>query len=345
VKRLSEYRLPFTYNTLYAYGVGRIRALETRLLRRHDISRLIGAEDTDAFLRILGETEYGETTTSLSDPDHFEDLLSGHLVSTLNLIVHLSKDPEVTDLLKMRSDYHNLKILLKGKISGRDMEFVLLHSGQVAPAVLLRAIRDDDVSGLPGYLAQAIRTIEELSPSDEIDPQRLDVLVDKAMFSHFLSIVMKAGMVFLWGWLEREIDLLNIKTFLRLRWSQQAPELLKAYLCEGGSLAVEFYRMLDEEPLEGLPQRFGQTRYAKLLDEGVASLQTQESFARLEQLCDGFLITYLRRAGLTTFGLEPLMAYGLIKEFEIKAIRTIFICKWNHLPPQTIQERLPDVYL
>lgn len=319
--------------------------METRLLRRHDISRLVGAEDTDAFLRILGETDYGETVPSLSDPDHFEDFLSGHMASTLNLIVHLSKNPEVTDLLKMRSDYYNLKILLKGSISGRDMEFFLSPSGQVPPAVLLRAIRDEDVGHLPGYLRQTIQTIEGFSPSDEIEPQSLDVLVDKAMFSHFLSVVMKVGMMFLWGWLEREIDLLNIKTFVRLLWSQQAPELLKTNLCDGGSLAVEFYRMLQEEPLDGLPQRFGQTRYARLLDEGIASLQTKGSFARLEQLCDGFLITYLGRARLTTFGLEPLMAYVLIKEYEIKAIRTIFTCKWNHLPPESIQERLPDVYL
>ena len=171
------------------------------------------------------------------------------------------------------------------------------------------------------------------------------ILVDKEMFAHFLSVVMRAGMPFVWGWLEREIDLLNIKTFLRLHWNQKTSELLKMSLCDGGSLPSEFYRLLQEEPLDGLPQRFGHTRYAKIIEEGISSLQTKGSFARLEQLCDGFLIMYLGRAAFTTFGVEPLMAYVLIKEFEMKAVRTVFISKWNHLPPESIRERLPDVYL
>ena len=345
MKRLSEYYLPFKYNTHYAYGVGRIRALEKRLLTRHDVSRLVAAEDADGLLRLLGETEYGETVTSVDDPDHFEALLGAHMVSKLNLVVHLSKDPEVKDLLRKRYDYHNLKILLKGRISGRDMDYALVHFGTIEPAALSRAIRDEDISSLPGYLKQAFTAAEEFSSSSESDPQGLDLIVDRILFAHFLSIVRQAGMPFLWGWLEREIDLLNIKAFLRLLWSQKTPEALRVSLCDGGSLSVDSYRMIQDEPLEGLSQRFGQTRYAKLVDEGLTSLRTRASFARLEQLCDGFLINYLRRAALHTFGLEPLMAYVLIKEFEIKAVRTVFICKWNRLPPESIQERLPDVYI
>lgn len=121
--------------------------------------------------------------------------------------------------------------------------------------------------------------------------------------------------------------------------------MLKEGLCEGGSLDLEFYRALQDESREALPQRFASTRYAKLVDEGISFFRTKGSFARLEQMVDGFLIRYLRRAALSTFGVEPLMAYALIKEYEVKALRTTAVGKWNAISQESIQERLPDVYI
>ncbi|MFQ6093775.1 MAG: V-type ATPase subunit [bacterium] len=344
MKRLSEYRLPFKYDTSYAYGVGRIRALETRLLTRQEMARLVAAEGVEALYRLLAETDYGQTLTPAADPDRFEELLNAHLASALDLAVRLSKDPEVTGLLKSRYDYDNLKVLLKAKLLGQDLDHALSNLGQVELGALARAVEGEGLGDIPGQLRRAIRAVEEL-PLEGIDPQELDVIVDREMFSFLLSVLKRSRIPFLWGWLEREIDLVNIRTFLRLRWTQQRSELLRQGLCEGGSLAVEFYRALQDEPLEGLAQRFGSTRYARLVDEGISALQSRGSFGRLEQLCDGFLISYLRRARYATFGVEPLVAYVLTVEFEIKAVRAVVVSKWNRIPPESIRERLPSVYV
>lgn len=318
--------------------------METRLLTRHDMARLLGADDVEGFLRVLAESDYGETMTTASDPHRFEKLLHAHLASTLHLVVRLSRDPEVTDLLKSRYDYYNLKGVLKTRRSGQKPRTALSDLGQIEPSALAAAVEGERLGELPPHVRRALRAADGRT-SEGADPQGLDVAVDREMFSHLLSVLRRSAVPFLWGWAEREIDLVNIRTFLRLLWSQKMPELLRESLIEGGSLAIDFYRSLKEEPLEGLSQRFGPTRYGALVDEGMAFLLTQGSFSRLEQVCDGFLISYLRRAAFATFGVEPLMAYVLVKEFETKAVRTVFVGKWNRIPPESIRGTLPDVYL
>lgn len=342
--RLSEYHLPFHYDTSYAYAVGRIRALETRLLTSQDFARLLAAEDIEALFRILAETDYGQVVVSAKDPEDFEAQLNVHLASILNLIVHLSKDPVVTNLLRSRYDYHNLKLFLKARATDRDVDAALLEVGLIEPAVLIKAIEGEGLGDIPGYLR---RTIERAEPflAQEIDPQGLDVLVDKDMYHHHLSVLQKSKAPFLWGWMEREIDVTNIKTFFRLRWAQEMSDLLRQHLCTGGSLSIEFYRTLVEEPQDTMPHRFGSTRYAKVVEEGASFLQAKGSFARLEQLCDGYLLSYLRRASFVTFGVEPLVSYVVIKEYEIKALRTVAVGKWNRIKLDAIRERLPDAYV
>ena len=344
MKRLSEYRLPFKYDTSYAYAAGRIRALETRLLTRQDFTRLVAAENIESLFRILSETDYGQMIAAARDPEGFEEQLHLHLASILDLIGHLSKDPEVTNVLKSRYDYFNVKVLLKAKAANHHLEEILFNFGLIDPAELSRMIEGEEPGHLPASLRRTIETAAQFL-TQGIHPQEVDVFVDKEMFGHHLSVLKRAHVPFLWGWMEREIDLANIKTFFRLRWTQEVPELLKQSLCKGGSLDIDFFRVLQEETQEAMSQRFGATRYAALVEEGISFLQTTGSFARLEQLCDGTILSYLHRTIFATFSVELLVAYALIKEYEIKALRTVAVGTWNRIPQESIRERLPDAYI
>jgi len=42
---------------------------------------------------------------------------------------------------------------------------------------------------------------------------------------------------------------------------------------------------------------------------------------------------------------EPLTAYVLLKEFEIRSVRAVLVGKLNGLPKKKIKERLPGAYL
>jgi V/A-type H+-transporting ATPase subunit C len=53
----------------------------------------------------------------------------------------------------------------------------------------------------------------------------------------------------------------------------------------------------------------------------------------------------LRKSRETSFGVEPLAVYLLLKEFEIRAVRATLVGKLNDLPKEKIKERLPSEYV
>jgi V/A-type H+-transporting ATPase subunit C len=59
----------------YAYAVGRIRALETRLLTRERVNRMAEAGNIDELLRLLGETQYAEFLSKVSSPWEYETIV------------------------------------------------------------------------------------------------------------------------------------------------------------------------------------------------------------------------------------------------------------------------------
>jgi V/A-type H+-transporting ATPase subunit C len=77
-----------------------------------------------------------------------------------------------------------------------------------------------------------------------------------------------------------------------------------------------------------------------MVTEGLAHLQTQESFLLFEKMREAFLFNYIRRADLIAFGIEPLIAYLYKKESEIRTIRTIFVGLLNNVPAETLKERI-----
>jgi V/A-type H+-transporting ATPase subunit C len=62
-------------------------------------------------------------------------------------------------------------------------------------------------------------------------------------------------------------------------------------------------------------------------------------------LADDLRVEYLNRAKYIPFGPEPLVAYVLGRENEVKSLRIILAGKVNGLSDQEIGERLREVYV
>ena len=102
-------------DTRYAYAVGRIRVLETRLLDKSRLDSLVEARSAEEVLKALADTDYGPFLAELKEARGFEEALNGELKNVLRLVSDLSQDAELTDIFRLRYDFHNLKVLLKIK--------------------------------------------------------------------------------------------------------------------------------------------------------------------------------------------------------------------------------------
>jgi len=89
----------------------------------------------------------------------------------------------------------------------------------------------------------------------------------------------------------------------------------------------------------------GGAQSAMLGDGKISPGAPEESIAALELWCDNQLISYLRQARQITFGLEPVFAFFIGKQFELQAVRMVLAGLRGGLPARALRERLRDLYV
>jgi V/A-type H+-transporting ATPase subunit C len=322
----------------YAYALGRIRALETKLITGERFDRMVEVSDIDELLRLLGETQYADSLSRMGSPWEYEAVLEDEMRETVKLMVELSMDPALTDIFRLRYDFHNLKVALKETYGAEPLDSAYIPVGTIPVERVRESVREKEGAlVLPSHLRAALAAVTGVFP-EAPDPKWIDIMVDREMFRTFVSIAKREGCLFLYGLLQGEIDLINILSLFRIRWVNAEKSFFNEVFLEGGTLSRDLMSSIFEENLDAIPSRFSHTPYALMVTEGLAHLQTQGSFLVFEKMREAFLFNYIRRADFITFGIEPLIAYLYKKESEIRTMRTIFVGMLNNIPPETIKE-------
>lgn len=330
-------------DTSYAYAVGRIRAMEARLLDKGKIERMADAPSAAEALKVLAETDYAGAVAELADVRDFERIFSDEISRTFAELLRMSPRPELIALLVLRYDIHNLKVAFKAHYLGVETD-LFLPLGTMAAEKLRAMVREADFRDLPAPVRAAAEQMVETFAATS-DPQVIDLYLERALFTLLLAAAREARSAFLEGLFIRQIDLANIKTLLRVKRMGRDREFLKKVLLPGGMLPLDRLTALLEEPPESLATQMAMSDYAAVAGEGVRDWVEKGTAARLEKLADDYITAYLQQGKRVTFGLEPLVGYLWAKEIEIKNIRLIMVGKINRMPAGAIRERIRDGYL
>lgn len=326
-------------NMIFAQSTGSIRALENKLLTRSKVNDLVGTADFSDCVRLLQDTVYGEYVLKPS----YEEGLKMALQDLYREMYKLTPADSVLDILSVRLDVHNIKCIIKGSFTGIDIDRMLIDAGKIPVSNLKVIMSDKDLKGLPAALSKAVMTAKEKFKKSQ-NPQDIDISLDAGMYSYMLTIADESGMDFLKDFVKLIIDIANIKIFLRVKAQGKGIGLLKKALIKGGTLDCEIFLSFANSPLEKFAEKIMYTRYDKwkaAIDEYMES----GNISVIEKFGDDFLIDYLKKAKYVGIGPEPIIAYTLVRENEIKIVRTILTGKKNKVPPAAIRERLRDVYV
>lgn len=329
--------------TAYAFAVGRVRVLETRLLDKSKLERMIEASSVEEAYKVLAETEYAGAVAEMASVHDFEQILHAEMAATLRLLKQSSPRPDLIALMAWCYDVHNLKVLLKAKFM-ESKEEPLLPLGTIAPDKLRGMVEEGVFRDLPSFLRDAVQKVmEEFSVSR--DPQIIDTNLDIALFEMLSAYARKARSSFMEGLIVRQIDLANLKIFTRVKRMKKDRKFLHKVLLPGGTISSERLAALLDEPFDALCAQLAVSDYAKVISEGMRDWLERGTAARLEKLSDDFITDYLRRDKGSPFRLEPLINYLWSKEIELKNIRLILVGKINRLPAGAIRERIRNVYV
>ena len=115
----------------YGQSVVTIRVLEKRLLTRNRLERMIEAETPEEVLKLLGETEYSQDMADIQGSQDYETILKRETERVFSIVRSMVKNTAIVDILSLKYDYHNLKVLLKSKITGKDFSSLLMQAGTI----------------------------------------------------------------------------------------------------------------------------------------------------------------------------------------------------------------------
>lgn len=328
----------------FTQAVSRIRVLEKRLLNKVKIERMIDSSSAEEALKVLNETEYSALMSDVKRAEDYEILLQKELKRVYSLIREITPYDSLTDILSIRYDYHNMKVLLKGKALEQDFSGILTPMGIVEVNVLKDAINSFDLRSLPEKFAEAIKS-SEVEFKESKDPQIIDIIFDKYMYSDMLERASILKEEFVLDYIKSSIDLTNIRTLIRVKMQDKPLNFLKIVLLEGGDLKVDTLINLYNDSFENIISKLSSTKYKNVVKEGLEEFLSNGKLTLFEKLFEDYLMSLIKNAKYVHFGAEPLFGYILAKETEIKIIRSIMVAKLNNVQSSVIRERLRDIYV
>src|SRR5690606_27654259 len=78
---------------------------------------------------VLNETEYSNSLAGITRGEEYEKVLSNELKRVYELMREITKDQVVVDILALKYDYHNLKVMIKEKEINKELSDLYVPLG------------------------------------------------------------------------------------------------------------------------------------------------------------------------------------------------------------------------
>ncbi|MHC4617781.1 MAG: V-type ATPase subunit [Planctomycetota bacterium] len=319
----------------YAFQTAQVRALEIQMLPHATLVDMANATNFQQAADLLSATEYnlphaGERFAEV------EQLLKERRMAVRDLFAALCIDEPIVELFRTRDDFANLRLALRRTLTEKPVGTDYSNQGNVPPEQFEQVFERQDYSLFPDHMQQAAdRAV--LAYYQDKDIRRIDYAIDAVQAERNLTQAHRLESVFLIGLFRIQSDLTNIRTMLRLKFTEA--EQRNIFL-PGGYIELEHLERGRDLAYEQLPVLFFATPYHRLVETGARYLASNKSFLKLEQQCQEHLAGFLKTTIQITAGPQPVIAYLLSKENEIRTVRLILTAKKNNLDTKLILDRI-----
>lgn len=322
----------------YVYAVTRVHINEQNLLSMQDLEQLIAANGVNGAFRILGDKGWGSPDLPPNDADA---LVLHETGRTWALIADLMDDMSPFNVFLIANDFHNLKAAIKLAYTAsrpEDYDRYLLKYGTVATDTIVEAADSHDFSALPPAMAEAGQEAYEVLARTG-SGQLCDMAIDRACLVEMGRAGKAAESKLLARYAELTIDSANIKAAVRCCRMNKPVEFIEQAVAPAGTLDTAALVRAAAKGASAIYEMLRGTAYAGAVDA------LENSMADFERWCDNQMISLIRPQKTNYFSIEPLAAYILGRENEIKMVRLILSAKINNLSNDALRERLRDTYV
>jgi len=321
----------------YGYATARARVLESMMINRGILVDMANADTFDSAIDMLGGSEYSISSGAKSFAEIGEMLLAIR-TDARELFAELIVNEDLVGLLAAREDFANMRLAVRRIVTERPIGVDYSNQGSVPAEEFEEIFEQENYSRFPYYLQEAVEAAV-LGYYQNKDICQIDYEIDRIQAQYKLKRAEQLDSVFLRSLFRVQIDLTNIRTMLRLKLGERDERDL---FLPGGFVAIDRLNHALDVGYEAITPLFYATPYHGVLEAGVGYLTSEQSFLRLEKECEDYLMGFLKTTGTITAGPQPVIAYLLMKENEIRTVRMILTGKKNDLEARLILDRLVE---
>jgi V/A-type H+-transporting ATPase subunit C len=322
----------------YTYETAQVRALEMQMLTRATLQDMANASGFQQAADLLSGTEYALPAGGRNFAE-VRDVLLQRRTAVRTLFSDLMLDKPIVKLFKTRDDFANLRLAVRRTLTETPVGTDYSSDGNVPAEQIEQIFAEQEEFGepvFPDYVRDAVeRAVLAYYQNKYI--RRIDDATDQFQAEYNLKQARRLKNVFLTGLFKIQIDLTNIRIMLRLKFTES--EQRNVFL-KGGFIELERFMHGIELGYEALGSLFFVTPYHRIVETGAGYLASDKSFLKVEQQCEEYLIGFLKATIQITAGPQPIIAYLLMKENEIRTIRLILTAKKNNLDTKLLLDRL-----
>ncbi|MDO5695903.1 MAG: V-type ATP synthase subunit C [Eubacteriales bacterium] len=325
----------------YAQSVILARVYEKRLLGKQKLERMIDAPDENEVYKILMDSEYSKSAAGVFDVYGYVQLLNQEMSRIRDIADELLKDKRILEIMTLRYDYHNLKVILKSKFSGKDLSEKFIPSKNANPQTVQAQVEAEKFTTIKPEFATALKaTIEEYERTK--DPQVIDIIMDRYYFEHIRALAETLDIQFFRDYILGKIDFYNVISLVRMKRMNKTVHFAEKVFADGGRIQKSKLMSLLQADVDKMITSLKGEAIGAYVVKGLNEYRKTDSLFTLEKQSKRYLKELTKDARFITFGPEPIIAYILAKEEELEAVRFIIVGKLNNIPADKIRERLGD---
>ncbi len=311
----------------WGFSVGNVRAREGLLMKRQELLEFAGLNNEKQLVQELSDKGFGGSAATVEEMAKFETAALWEYVKST------AADFSVFDPFLLDNDYHNLKTVIKGVLSGREYKHLLLSPSVIDIDVLETAVKEKRFHLLPEFCADDASEGYTLLAATG-DAQLVDGMLDKSRMKASLESVKKASPL-LREYIETKVLFENIKVALRGAKAQKdvdfynktlyfpsKVESLKNAALEGSQAVTEWLENFDEQ----------------------AAINFKKSSTEFEKYADNCLMSVTKKAKLISSGPDVIIGYVFAKLAEIRAVLMLASGIRTEAGETVIAERLRELY-
>ncbi len=345
-------RLPFETGN-YPYVTARVKAKRASLLPQETYERLLLMEIPE-IARFLGEREYKAQMLALgakySGVDLIEYAVSRNLAETYNRIYEFSEGNlrAMVGRYLDRYDLENIKTIIRAKTYGASAEEVeedLIPAGSFSEEFLDGLVEmptlDAVFEELRGTIYANGLAVLKRKVSQVANWSEWEDLVSRLYYAELLASIPPATEAnrFMRQFIQREIDIINLKTLLRA-WAAKATFEREIFLDGGYEIPVDELHELVNLEKPNLVRRLQDYSFYEDIAEALEKVEETGIGFLVRRVEKVHLLGAARYAHLHPLSILPILDYIVRKDREAINIRLIARGKESGLPLETIRSLL-----